>query len=432
MTVTSAELIARLKAVECRDSTWTAADPPLVFEHAFGSEVHDVEGRRYVDLCAGFGALPLGHNHPAVRAVFARYAGQAPASVDSTSARSYPLVHGMGDVYPSRAKIELLEQLLSLMPSRLNRAALALSGSQAVEIALKTAMLATGKSGFIAFADGYHGLDLGVLPVTARPDFRKPFATWISAETKVQRLAFGCSSAEIQLAISELAADACGFAGVIVEPIQGRGGVVIPAEGWLAGVVEMVHAAHGLAIFDEVFVGLGRTGVWTHGSDIAADLICLGKALGGGMPLSACVGTKQVMDAWPESQGEALHTGTFFGHPLSCEIGRATLNAIVAEKLCERARDFGAEMLEDLRQSLKQVSGIVEIRGRGMMLGIEFASAGSGAQMMDMLRRCGVLALAAGPMGQILQLSPALNLSHELWTMARQSIVASARIVCSR
>jgi len=394
------KFLDRLLAVECRDATYPVSDSPLVFAKAFGSEIEDCEGRRYIDLCAGFGALPLGHNHPVIRAAMRRW---------TEDDLSPPIEHGMGDVYPAVAKIEIIELLLSLMPDHLRRASLALTGSQAVEIALKTAMQATGHTGFIAFKNGYHGVDLGVLPVTSRADFSAPFKNWISGAT-VLELPYGAPKTEVRAAIATLKKSPAGFAGLIVEPVQGRAGVVCPPSGWLGSLLTETHAGGGLLIFDEIFTGLGRLGIWTTASEVAADLICLGKALGGGFPLSACVGTEAAMNAWPQSRGEAIHTGTFFGHPFTCAMAAATLNEMRAMKLPEAAARRGANLLADLKNRFGGDDSIADIRGQGMMLAVEFKKDGEGVRVMDTLRKHGVIALVSGARGQVLSLTPALNI----------------------
>ena len=152
------DFLDRLKIVECHDSTYRPGKSPLVFSKAKGSLIWDVDGKEYIDLCAGFGALALGHASEALLEVTKEFSGERPM-----------VEHAMGDVYPSEEKILFLETLKSLLPSQYEIGALALGGGQAVEIALKTAMLYTKKSGFIVFDDAYHGLDLGVLPITDCP-----------------------------------------------------------------------------------------------------------------------------------------------------------------------------------------------------------------------------------------------------------------------
>ncbi len=401
-----------LEKWECRDASYISAKPPLVFARAKGSTIWDVEGRPYIDMCAGFGVLALGHNSEVQQEVFR-----------STMDESWS-VHAMGDVYPSQAKIELLAYLGELLPQHLQKGTLALSGGQAVEIAVKTAQIASGHRGFISFSGSYHGLDLGILPLTSRRDFKAPFKGWIP-EHFVEELPFGCSMATVYAAFEEQRRRGYGCAGVIVEPIQGRAGIRFPPADWLKELAELCHAEGVLLIFDEIYTGLGRTGQMSFAEDIPCDLLCLGKALGGGLPLSACFGRKEVMDAWPENQGEAIHTGTFFGHPLSCRLGLATLQAIRNERLAQRALSFGERMRNDLKKALGDHPLLLDIRGLGLMTGIELRNPGQGARWMDILRAHGVIALANGMEGQGLALTPALNLREEEWESVLSILVDS-------
>lgn len=400
------DLMATLQKWECRDSTYQTPDSPLVFQKAKGSKIWDVEGREYIDLCAGFGVTALGHNNIVQKNVFEQ-------SFHEDSA----IIHGMGDVYPSQDKVELLAYLGEILPKHLAKGALSIGGGQAVEIAVKTAKLATKKAGFITFQDSYHGLDLGILPLTSRKDFKENFLTWIPQHL-VEEVPYACSMDKIEEAIAAQTKSGFGTAAIIVEAVQGRAGVRHAPDGWLGSLAEICKATGVLLIFDEVFTGLGRIGSLSSSFEVEADLICLGKALGGGLPLSACFGRQEIMDAWPLSQGEAMHTGTFFGHPLSCRLGLATLKTIVDEKLCERSRVFGQQMVEDLRRELKGAKPLKSIRGRGMMIGVELDTPGLGATLMDRLRAEGLIALASGTNGEGISLTPALTLSQEDWQKA--------------
>lgn len=407
--------IDRLKAVECQDSSFLAANPPLVFQTAGGSTVWDADDLPYIDLCAGFGVLALGHAHEVSRGVFKRHAALAGQA---------PLMHAMGDVYPSTKKVELMEALVGLLPPHLTKAALALTGGQAVELAVKTAILATQSTGFIVFQGAYHGLDLGLLPLVSREDFREPFASW-QRLGNVVRLEYGCSAEELRACIKQLKDVGVGFAGIIAEPIQGRSGVRIPPKGWLQLLKDQCVAENGLLIFDEIFTGLGRTGRVTFAADVECDLLCLGKALGGGMPLSACVGTEKAMGAWPENHGEAIHTGTFFGHPLSCEMALATLEYMKRENIFERSRIVGAEVLTYLRDVFGQHKAVKDIRGEGLMMAIEFKEDGFGVRLMDALRPKGVIALCSGEKGQCLSITPALTIDRPVLKEAIDRIRAT-------
>lgn len=402
MTITNHEWMKRLAAVECRDSSYKPKTNPLVFAKAKGSLVWDVEGKEYIDLCAGFGALPLGHNSSALLDVLK----------DHASDRNL-VDHAMGDVYPSDEKILFLETIRKALPAAYTKGAVALSGGQCVEIALKTAMLATKKFGFVVFDEAYHGLDLGTLPLTAREDFREPFMPWI-ADNNIVRIPYGSSENVVNGAIKELEEKCGGLAAIVAEPLQGRAGVNPPKPEWLSMLARCAHAHDGLLILDEVFTGFGRIGSITSSEFADADLLCFGKAVGGGFPISVCFGKEHVMNAWPESPGEALHTGTFFGHPFSAAVGRRTVEIILADKLHVRAQELGTRARTYLSERLLGAPGINDVRGLGLMIGIECEEPGRAVRAMDELRACGVIALPSGSEGKVLSITPSLNIEEAI------------------
>ena len=452
----SRRLMERLRAVESQNVTWVEQDFPVAWRRARGAAVEDADGNVYLDFTGAFGVAVAGHAHPRITRAIQTQAALLP--------------HGMGDVHPPVQKIEFLERLGGLLPwGGQSRTVLASSGSEAVEIALKTALLATGRPGIVAFEGGYHGLTLGALASTARKDFREPFRPRLYAG--VEWVPFPDREPEASLAALERAlaegvgapsrgggagrggaGGRGGVAGevgaaeevgaVIVEPIQGRAGVRIPPVGFLARVAQMTREAGALLIFDEIFTGFGRTGrrfALEH-EGVVPDLICLGKALGGGLPLSACAGPREVMDAWPPSTGEALHTSTFLGHPLACASAMALLEVLEEEALPERAVRSGARLLDGLQVGLLGASAaqgdrsaarghrsgagdaaeghgvpsrtVRGVRGRGLFVGIELAGEGMGAQVAAAALRRGLLVLPAGERGQVVELAPPLVVSE--------------------
>lgn len=405
----SRELAARLAVVESRNVTYRAADFPVFWRRAEGATVEDVDGNVFLDLTAAFGVSLAGHGHPAV--------------VEAIRTQATVLVHGMGDVHPPIGKVELLERLSALAPWKEARSALASSGSEAVEIALKTALLATGRSAIVAFEGAYHGLTVGALAVTSREDFRAPFAERLFPTVRFvpfpDHVSHGDSAGPRSLealdrALSELASKGTPAGCVILEPIQGRAGVRVPPTGFLAEVAGQTRRAGALLVLDEVLTGLGRTGdlfAFEH-DGTAPDLLCLGKGLGGGLPLSACVGPREVMDAWPASKGEALHTSTFLGHPLACAAALALLDVIRTERLVERARDEGAWLLDHLEQTLGGIPGVRDVRGRGLLVGIELDWAGAGVAAATRALRAGLLVLAAGERSHVVELAPPLTIDR--------------------
>lgn len=397
--IDTSDCIRTLKNLECRDASFLEASPPLVYKSAVGMYVTDTDNKRYLDFCAGFGVHALGHNHSIHQELFAAQANnEAP-----------PVVHGMGDVYPSIDKVRLIKQLSSMLPDQLSRVSLALSGGQAVELAVKTAILR--KPGLIVSCSGsYHGLDLGILSLTSREDFKQPFSMWMPKHSCLEIL---FNTNDLDKILSHAKKIDLPLSAVIVEPIQGRAGVRPADYSFLHSLRQLCDQEDALLIYDEVFTGLGRSGRISFASEVPCDLLCLGKALGGGFPLSACVGTAEAMDAWPRNDGEALHTGTFFGHPLSCRFAEKTLSYIVDQKLDQRAKNMGAGFKTQLEARLLSHDLVESIRGDGLMLGVVFKHDLVGVKMTDILRAMGMITLPSGQKGEVLSLTPPLIVSAE-------------------
>lgn len=394
-----AELLAR---VESRNITFLEPPPPFWTEAA-GARVRDAAGREYLDFTGAFGVAFAGHRHPLVVARIGAQAGR--------------LVHGMGDIHPPAVKVEFLEELTALMPWPETRAILGLSGSDAVEAALKTAQLATGRPGVIAFRGGYHGLTLGALATTHREHFRTPFVRRLARH--VHFVPFPSTVEEGERVLDEVdqllgTGVSVPVGAVIVEPIQGRAGVRVPPPGFLAELAVRTGSRGALLIADEVFTGMGRTGALlaSRHDRVGPDLVCLGKALGGGMPLSACVGPAQVMDAWPPSTGEAIHTSTFLGHPICCAAGLGFLEVLRNDDLVARAARLGLLALDHLSEALDGSRGVVEIRGRGLMLGVELSGRRAARVVRHALER-GLILLPAGEHGEVVELTPPATLTRD-------------------
>jgi 4-aminobutyrate aminotransferase-like enzyme len=393
----SRDLAVRLAKAESRNITCLVPEAPIFWERAAGANVWDVDGNRYVDLGGAFGVCNAGHAHPRV--------------LEAIAEQSARLLHGMGDVHPSAVKVDLLEALVAIDPGRgPARAVLGTSGSDAVEIAIKTALLATGRSEILAFEGGYHGLSFGALDTTWRNDFRAPFAARLPHATHFAP--YGDSDAVARIAKErgdEIAA-------VIVEPIQGRGGERVPPAGFLADLRARCDELGWLLIVDEIYTGFGRTGRWfaCESEDVVPDLMCVGKGLASGMPISACLGTARVMDAWPTSTGEALHTQTFLGHPASCAAALASMRVIAEEKLAEHASDVGARALAYARERLGANAQVADIRGQGLMLGIECERPERSLEACRFALEHGVILLPSGDDGRVLSITPPLCIESEL------------------
>jgi len=405
----SRELAERLAGVESRNVTCLSPHPPIFWERASGSNVWDVDGNRFIDVTAAFAVANTGHGHPRVVAAVREQAGR--------------LLHGMGDVHPSVPKVELLEELTRRFPGgAAARGVLSSSGSDAVECAIKTAMLATGNAGIVAFEGGYHGLGFGALDATARPMFRAPFASRLPNATAfakygdaddVRRAARDCSE---------------NVGAVLVEPIQGRGGERIPPEGFLSTLREICDTEGWLLIVDEIFTGFGRTGRWfaCEHEAVIPDLLCIGKGMSGGMPVSACLGRADVMDAWPLSSGEALHTQTYLGHPPGCAAALAAIATLEEENLVERAATIGPFALAQLRDRFEGRPGTADIRGRGLLLAIEFDDAERAEATCRGALERGVISLLSGDDGRVLSITPPLEIERGLLDLAIDTLADAA------
>jgi 4-aminobutyrate aminotransferase/(S)-3-amino-2-methylpropionate transaminase len=408
---------ARLAAVESRNVTYRTDGWPVFWEEARGANVRDADGNVYIDLTGAFGVALLGHGSPEVR-----------AAIDEQTGR---LIHGMGDVHPPVAKLLLLERLAALAPWKDARVVLATSGSEAVEAALKTAQLASGRPGILAFDGGYHGLTLGSLAVTRRAHFRAPFS---------ERVYTGVAFAPFPDPLRDAAPDGAGalrrvadlldggapngdaIGTIVIEPVQARGGARVPPPGFMAALSDLARERDVLIVADEIMTGMGRCGAPFASARVGLDpdLICVGKALGGGLPISACLAPRRVMDAWPPSEGEAIHTSTFLGHPLACATATAVLDALEGDDAYSTAERIGVALVEGLRARLAGVSRVAEVRGLGLLVGVELVSpdgsspaTGLAARVAERALAEGVLVLPAGDAGHVVELTPPLTLTTE-------------------
>lgn len=393
------------------------AEPPILWDTARGANVHDVDGNRYVDLTSGFGVAAVGHRHPRVVAAVRRQAGR--------------LLHGLGDVHAHPLRVELAARLVGLAPVDEPQVFFAASGAEAVEIALETALAATGRPGIVAFEPSYHGLTLGALAVTSRPAFRAPFAPYLHPH--VRRIPFGCPLATVASALATTSTSATSAASsggsgsaaggpagaVLVEPIVGREGVLPPPPGWLAGIARLCREAGAVLIADEIFTGFGRTGrlFAVEAEGVRPDVLCCGKALGGGLPIAAVLARRSLFQAW-STPGEALRTSTFLANPVACAASLAVLDVLEQDELPARAARLGAQVAARLAGWSDRLPAVAAVRGRGLLWGVELRSRQAAGAWVAAARRRGVLILAGGPEGRVAQLVPPLTIAEAQLTGA--------------
>jgi 4-aminobutyrate aminotransferase-like enzyme len=411
----TAELAASLRSYESRNVTYLADDFPVFWESASGATVTDVDGNRYIDCTAAFGVANVGHCNPRV--------------VEAIAEQAQRLLHGMGDVYPTALRVRLFERLAGILPPELAKSLLSTTGSEAIEAALKTAMLFTGKARFAAYRGGYHGLSFGALAVGGIERFRKPFAAALAAEPLL--LDYPREGAiTAQEAIEEartLLSPHGDIAALVIEPIQGRAGCIVPPAGYLAAVRALCDELQIVMIVDEIFTGFGRTGDWfaIDRDGVVPDILCLGKALASGFPMSAAIGRKRIMDAWPISDGEALHTSTYLGNPLGCAAALATIAELQRRELPARAAKLGVQLGRRLA-ALRSQPNVVDVRGRGLLWGVELNDSATAAAVVKRSLSRGILTLQSGADGATISISPPLVIGEN--QLARSIDILQAAI----
>jgi 4-aminobutyrate aminotransferase-like enzyme len=406
------QVLDLLRTYESRNVLFMEPDGlwPIVWERAKDVHVWDADGEKYLDLSGAFGVAAAGHANTNV--------------VKAGQKQMARLLHAMGDVHPHALKAELSRELSRITFERWGKNSgkviFSNSGFEAVESALKTATLATKKRGVIAFNGAYHGLGYGALNVTHRDFFRSPFQSqlrefghFVLFPAKTSDLA----TVEFQIR-NFFRRERVGA--ILVEPVQARGGCNVPPPEFFPLLQKLCDEHGALLILDEIYTGFGRTGKWfaCEHSGVIPDLICLGKALTGGFPLSACVGHADLMDAaWPPSRGEAIHTSTFLGHPVGCAMALAQIAEIGKLKLPERSAELGEFLLGELQSEISDSKFQISIRGLGLMVGVELrlpdgkpATAAAMQAIKAMLRR-GYIMLPEGEFGNVISFTPPLTIT---------------------
>jgi 4-aminobutyrate aminotransferase len=403
----------------------------IVAERAEGSWIWDVEGRRYLDFACGIAVTSLGHGHPRV--------------LEAARRQMEKLVH-VSVVTQHEQNILLSERLVQLTPPGLDMVFLANSGAEAVEGSIKLARRVLGRSEIVAFSGGFHGRTYGALSLTSsKQHYREGYGPLLPGIHHVpypRPLEMGGEAAALEVTRSAIEAlfervPPRTVAAFLVEPVLGEGGYVVPPLGFLPMLRQICDREGILLIADEVQSGVARTGRWfaSEHSATVPDVLLSAKALGNGFPISAIVGRRDLMEAWPP----AAHGSTFGGNPVACAAALATLQVIEEEGLVERAARLGDEVLERLRESVGTQPGVAEVRGIGLMTGIEFAwpegrrhapDVGGGAvgsdghghgltghprERQEAVRAAcldqGLIVLSCGPEDEVIRVIPPLNIT---------------------
>lgn len=383
--------------LQYRKSTTVAAGLASIEWTGRGSYLEDVTGRRFIDCLGGYGIFSAGINHPrileAVKAQLARMPLSSQELLD-----------------PLRGALAFL--LGELAPGNLSSSFFINNGTDAVEGAMKLARMYTGKPGFISCLRGFHGKSCGSLSLMGKREYRAPFGPLLE---DVRFVPFG-DAAAVEQELAKADAVGMGIAAVVVEPVQGEAGAVVPPPDYWPALREITARRGVLLIADEVQTGMGRTGKMfaVEHWGVVPDILCLGKALGGGvMPLSAFVSTPEI---WRVLEPNPfIHSSTFGGNPLACAAGIAALNVTLEEDLPAQAATMGEYFLCGLLRLQKRFPGIlVEVRGLGLLIGLQFVDSELGYQVATGLFRRGVLVAGTLLNSKTIRIEPALNIPREL------------------
>lgn len=356
----------------------------------------DVNGKEYIDCLGGFGIFNVGHRHPKVM-----------AAVKNQLNRQ--ALHSQDLLDPLRAMLAKI--VADVTPGDLKYCFFTNSGTESVEGALKLAKMYSDRTVFISTTRAFHGKSLGSLTATGKGMFRKPFLPLVPG---FRHVPFG------DIDMMRKTIECCALVGedvaaVILEPIQGEGGVIIPPEGYLKQVRELCDQFGVLLIFDEVQTGMGRTGKMfcCEHDDVVPDILCLAKSFGGGiMPAGAVVATEEVFKSlFPNP---FMHTTTFGGNPLACAAAIATFNVLIEENLPARAVELGKHIMDGLRATASEFPELVmEIRGKGLLIGMEFQSDEIGYGVSKGMFDNGVLVAGTLINSKTLRIEPPLTITYE-------------------
>ncbi|HLC01117.1 MAG TPA: aspartate aminotransferase family protein, partial [Candidatus Bathyarchaeia archaeon] len=358
------------------------AKKPVVITRGKGALVWDVNGKEYVDCTGSYGVALLGHSHPKI--------------VEAICKQAEKLISCHAGYYNDK-RTEFLQKLTSITPKGLDKVFLSNSGAESVECAIKLARKYSGKPEIIAMMGAFHGKTMGALSATWDKKYREPFQPLVPEIKHVPPDNFE----KAREAISERTA------AILVEPIRGEGGIRVPPDGFLNGLRELCNEKHILLMFDEVQTGFGRTGklfACEHWG-VIPDVMCLAKPLAGGLPLGATVARADVMSSLKVGE----HSTTYSGNPLVCAAGCAAIDVLLEEKLAERAATLGGYFKSELKKLQSKHRIVKEVRGLGLMLGMEMKFDVLNTLLKSMDR--GVLVLDAGR--NVLRFLPPLVISKE-------------------
>lgn len=422
-------IVERMRSVEGAGLRTSGEGWPLVVEQAHGSTLVDPDGNRFVDLYASFAVANVGHTHPAVT-----------AAIQAQAARSTHVSSAFG----SSVRADLEEALLAIAPTGLDRVMLGITGADANETALKLARTATGRHEVIAFSGGYFGRLSGVAGLNGKTSSRRsaglvaaahffpypyPYRWRHGPRERAGEQLLGL----LEEAVESEASGIGPVAAIFIEPVQGNGGVVIPPDGFLAGLRQLCDRNGIVLVFDEIQAGFGRTGRLWAGEHwgVTPDLMTVGKGIGGGMAVSAVLGRSELMSDWRPG----THTSTFLTNALNLAAARAAIGVMTGERLWERSASLGGVVLDRLVAELAEVPWVGEVRGLGLFVGIEIVDdrltkepdRERAAAIRAAALQAGVVLGGGGHAENVIKVSPPLTIDERQLAVATDITIQAIR-----
>jgi 4-aminobutyrate aminotransferase len=400
-------------------SVITSDRVPVFWEEGAGANIRDVDGNIYIDLTAGFCVALAGHSNPRI--------------VQAISDQSQRLMHSQGGLNPNPQRVLLAEKLASIAPGELDVSMVASTGAEAVDIAIKTALLYTGRQTIVAFQHGFHGKTTGALTATSINYYREPFLALVPRSTHIPyaycyRCVWEQQYPECDLkcanyldyVLSMPDSGVADVAAVVMEPVQGHGGWIVPPPEFGKRIKEICEQHGVLLIADEIITGFGRTGYLfaMNYYEVAPDIMTCGKGLASGFPISAVMTSSEIASAWQPMQ----HSSTFVGNPVGCAAALASLQEIEERELVRRSRELGQYFKAALLDLQERHPIIGDVRGLGTMVGLEFVkdretkepAAAFGRELVESLLSKGIMATNyGGTYHNVLKMSPPLVVTKE-------------------
>lgn len=364
----------------------------LNVEKGRGAYLITYDGKKYLDFACGMAVTSLGHCHPKVVAAAVK--------------QCETLIHANAGIVYYEANIRLAEKLAQVCPGGLSMTFFCQSGAEAIEGALKAAKYVKNKPGIIAFQGGFHGRTLGALSVTtSKQKFRDRYEPLLP-EVFIAPYSSPASLGEVEKFLKNQR-----IAGILVEPVQGEGGYIVPQKDFLIGLRSLCNKYDALLIFDEVQTGFGRTGKLfaSQNFEVYPDIMAVAKSIASGFPLGAVIGREPVMKAWAPGS----HGSTMSGNPVSCAAGLATLDIIEKEGLVENAAKMGAYLRSKLAKIKEDNPAIVDVRGLGLMIGVEFKDAEAVTKVREHCLSKQLILVSCGTRDQVIRFIPPLIVTKE-------------------